>query len=257
MAPKKDTKDIQKRNTEQASFICLKLRKIAAASFLITAGVEEGNPLRQAIRVSATELLTSAYRVLGSEGPIDIRHRLLLVRNIDLLIGQTETLVFVGELSVDAATVLKGELLAVRETLLSSSDLRGLYGGALSSNFFDVESKVALGAVLAPELVQGQVYQGHKRHVLDKPLRSVIAQARGGKDEVLESISRGLGEERRKTIVEQFLPDKEYSIKDLLGTVPGVSEKTIQRELATLVETGILGKHGERRWSRYYRVKTG
>jgi DNA-binding transcriptional ArsR family regulator len=41
------------------------------------------------------------------------------------------------------------------------------------------------------------------------------------------------------------------SIKDISTLIRGVSEKTIQRELAALIEAGIVEKQGERRWSTY------
>ena len=41
------------------------------------------------------------------------------------------------------------------------------------------------------------------------------------------------------------------SIKDISTLIRGVSEKTIQRELMTLINAGIVLKHGERRWSTY------
>lgn len=43
----------------------------------------------------------------------------------------------------------------------------------------------------------------------------------------------------------------ELSIKDIAMNVKGCSEKTIQRELLSLVNEGLLNKTGERRWSRY------
>ena len=40
-------------------------------------------------------------------------------------------------------------------------------------------------------------------------------------------------------------------IKDVSPLIGGFSEKTIQRELAAMVQAGILRKVGEKRWSRY------
>ncbi len=57
--------------------------------------------------------------------------------------------------------------------------------------------------------------------------------------------------ERQELIVKTIASKGELSIKDLEGVVKGCSEKTIQRELLSLVELGILQKSGERRWSRY------
>jgi DNA-binding transcriptional ArsR family regulator len=41
------------------------------------------------------------------------------------------------------------------------------------------------------------------------------------------------------------------SIRDLAQAIPGLSSKTIQRELIVLVRQGLLKKEGKRRWSRY------
>ncbi len=41
------------------------------------------------------------------------------------------------------------------------------------------------------------------------------------------------------------------SIKDIAGVVKNCSEKTIQRELAILIEQGLVQKVGERRWTVY------
>ncbi len=41
-------------------------------------------------------------------------------------------------------------------------------------------------------------------------------------------------------------------IKDIHSVISDCSEKTIQRELQSLIEKGLVKREGERRWSRYY-----
>ena len=41
------------------------------------------------------------------------------------------------------------------------------------------------------------------------------------------------------------------SIKDISTLIRDVSEKTIQRELISLIDAGVVLRHGERRWSTY------
>ena len=55
----------------------------------------------------------------------------------------------------------------------------------------------------------------------------------------------------RKKIISFIEQHNWSSIKDVAKSTPGVGSKTIQRELADLVRTGVLKKEGERRWSRY------
>lgn len=57
--------------------------------------------------------------------------------------------------------------------------------------------------------------------------------------------------ERRKVIVEALQGGKKMGVKDFVSVLYGVGEKTIQRELAALVESGVLNREGERRWSKY------
>jgi hypothetical protein len=57
--------------------------------------------------------------------------------------------------------------------------------------------------------------------------------------------------DRQDLIINTIVHKGELSIKDLAAVIKGCSEKTIQRELLSLVERGILSKIGERRWSRY------
>jgi hypothetical protein len=57
--------------------------------------------------------------------------------------------------------------------------------------------------------------------------------------------------DRQTAIINTISIKGELSIKDLSTVIKGCSEKTIQRELISLVDRGILNKTGERRWSRY------
>jgi hypothetical protein len=58
-------------------------------------------------------------------------------------------------------------------------------------------------------------------------------------------------EARRTRIIKLVKDNREVMVKDITIHFPDLSEKTLQRELLALVETGVLKKTGERRWSRY------
>lgn len=56
----------------------------------------------------------------------------------------------------------------------------------------------------------------------------------------------------RREVIKSILSSKGPSyIKDISTMIRDVSEKTIQRELQSLVDTGEVSKKGERRWTQY------
>ncbi|HSE34704.1 MAG TPA: four helix bundle protein [Candidatus Paceibacterota bacterium] len=58
-------------------------------------------------------------------------------------------------------------------------------------------------------------------------------------------------DDRRKIILTLLRHSRDLTVKDIQKGIPGVSEKTVQRELLAMVADGTLQKKGERRWSRY------
>ncbi len=65
------------------------------------------------------------------------------------------------------------------------------------------------------------------------------------------TVNQPIKNDRQVTIINTIKEKGELSIKDLTDVIKGCSEKTIQRELISLVTDGVLYKTGERRWSRY------
>lgn len=56
---------------------------------------------------------------------------------------------------------------------------------------------------------------------------------------------------RKDTILKIITENKRVSIKDISKIVRDCSEKTIQRELLSLIGQGLVRKEGKRRWSTY------
>lgn len=56
---------------------------------------------------------------------------------------------------------------------------------------------------------------------------------------------------RREQILALFVKGVDVSIKDIAARIRGCSEKTIQRELNSLLDDNLIERIGEKRWSRY------
>lgn len=57
--------------------------------------------------------------------------------------------------------------------------------------------------------------------------------------------------ERTQRILDYIRLKGSVSIKEIASTIKGCSEKTIQRELISLIQEGLVRRVGERRWSHY------
>ena len=57
--------------------------------------------------------------------------------------------------------------------------------------------------------------------------------------------------ERMSLILDFVRKSGGVSIKEIAAVIKGCSEKTIQRELGTLIQKGYIERKGERRWSIY------
>jgi hypothetical protein len=66
----------------------------------------------------------------------------------------------------------------------------------------------------------------------------------------INNISMDIGS-RRKRILEIVKARGAVTINEFIESIKGISSKTIQRELTSLVLSGTLRKTGERRWSKY------
>jgi hypothetical protein len=69
--------------------------------------------------------------------------------------------------------------------------------------------------------------------------------------ELLQRPTPAQKQERANQILEVIRARQGASIKEIAAVVKGCGEKTIQRELAALIEEGLVRKEGERRWSVY------
>ncbi len=80
--------------------------------------------------------------------------------------------------------------------------------------------------------------------VLESPLERQASKGQAN------SQNRG-NQERAGLILEFLRKHKSATIKEIAATIKGVSEKTIQRELNSLIQQGLVRRVGERRWSQY------
>ena len=167
-----------------------------------------------------------------------------------------------------ARTALSRELLAL-SSVLSIAQAGGLLS-EMNARLISREAQLLLQEIAAYEepqlfLEEAPTLAAIAKTASAKKDRSIPARARKEKTEVSSSDNQSKGhikdvsaiadvpaiKDRREAILSVIRNKREASIKDISTVVRSVSEKTIQRELAALIQAGLVKKRGERRWSTY------
>lgn len=195
----------------------LKLEKLSAAVYMVTNFLPDSEPVKWRLRdisLSILSHLTVPNNYLG--------HLVSPIEQILSLINIARLNPGVSQMNFD---ILRQEYVALRDRLLSSA-----------SQDLLASAPVIEPVILNPDSRPQAVQSGRT-----PKLGSGAAMAR---------VPNG----RRDLIYRIIKQQGPISIKDIARAVPGVSSKTVQRELSDLVRAGQLRREGERRWSRYSAV---
>lgn len=239
-------------------FLYKKAERLSVALHLVTNHVKDSEPAKWEVRNSAMEIVRSVSKLTRS-GPTD---RNDIIASLSEAVLRTyasiESLCEVGVVSFANASLIKREL----AFLLQLAD--GHVGtsqdsGSIGEDIFDVPAVTDIPTPVvrreraqprasserpAADAIEGkhQVASiGHMKDMSDTVTNTTVM--RGGGDAVKS--------DRRSAIVNLLKTKSDLTVKDFKDVIPGVSEKTIQRELVDMVGTGILVRSGARRWTRY------
>ena len=216
-------------------FIYKKAERLAKAIHLVTPAFAESAALRDRIDGIAVGLVDAA--ILPSGAARTALSRELLALSSVLSIARTGGLLSLMnvELITREAHTLLQEVAAYEEPRLFLDQAPTLSGIAKKAS-----SEVALR----------NTPPAHRHPALARPAgRESIADSKGHiKDTTPVS---GPIKDRREAVLSVIRNKGVASIKDISTHIRGVSEKTIQRELLSLISAGMVSKQGERRWSTY------
>jgi hypothetical protein len=244
------------------SFISKKTDKIVTALYMVTDFIPQSEPLRVQLRTVALSIMSSV-RVLAARS-VDTETLVSdeVIRDIDQAVALISIATTIGLVSHMNGSILTAELGK------NQTEIRRLYAPreyvsvthpmhpnlVLSSDFFEVEAPAAQSRISSPTPTPSPTY---------KPAPSASAPVEKSvlypKNDTLEprkkiapkSTGVGIKIARRSDVLAVIKSRGSASIKDISSVVKDMSEKTVQRELLTLVKEGVLKKEGEKRWSTY------
>ena len=217
-------------------FIYKKAERLAKALHLIAPAFSESASLRNRIDAIAIGLVDAAVLAPGLARTA-LSRELLSLSSV-LSIARTGGLLSAmnTELITREAHILLQEVAVYEEPRLFLDDAPTLSGIAKNA--------------LKRDAVQGP-RAAAPRHPAQHKLAAAPVEASKGHVKDTQEAAAGHVKDRREAVMSVIRSKGSVSIKDISTMIRGVSEKTIQRELAALVESGIVLKQGERRWSTY------
>ncbi|HET8581592.1 MAG TPA: hypothetical protein VFL98_03995 [Candidatus Paceibacterota bacterium] len=206
--------------------------RIVSAIYLVTNHVPETEPLRIRLRSLGHQLLDSVIGLANGfragEGSVlaRVREGVTLVRLLQVA----------GFISGGNAQILAGALDELGQFLTSA-------GHSSLSDRLQLER-----ADLMPIAAEAPQQPAAPRRIAiprREPAQKRPPAAPG------RTVQTEVHDERRTLIMDILRQSGPLGIKDITAQTPGVSEKTVQRELSALIQEGTVKKEGEKRWSTY------
>jgi len=209
-------------------------QKIAAALYLVTDHLSDTDPLKNTLRSQAALLLDMssldtvhalALKITDTM-TVAVMARLISEKNASIIVLELRHFV---TLQIGASDTMTDSLVAHFE---ESSDR---YTGTLSASKKTLSSTTSFRHFPVSSRTENDTSKAPK------------GSATG------MSVS-GVKSDRQEQILSLINARKSAGIKDIAGLFPDTSEKTIQRELGSLVASGRITKRGQKRWSVYMAV---
>ena len=248
-----------------------KCERLATAIYLVTNFLSDTEPMKPRLRMLSLELVRDASLVKNGSQTVEANVLEALRANILETLSLFELAFIAGLVSEMNFTILKREYASLRDTIeIKKASRESRTDSILGNNFFSApEPRSDLGyprgqTLVAPHQSPNILPKGHsigqtsgtmsdrvsdtQRSDLKNPSPRSVLGVSSSHPRAITDVAK---ESRRARILKLVKDNREVTIKDIATHFADLSEKTIQRELVSLVESGVLKKFGERRWSRY------
>jgi hypothetical protein len=264
----KDTNELEVMNylskgDKFVFYIFRKISKVSYAVYAITDLIKDTEPLKWTLRKTASDM--SALRNFFDEKSV--------FNNLERTLLELESFLelssFAKVVSEMNARLLQSEIRKMIGEMRERSK-EGFYSPELVASFFDIPKPEVFTIAPISRAIppventpkEEDDYKGHKgqdvrydfyKNTEKAPMKkaepAVVEEKR--KPEIKIQTENNKGQRRGEILDIIKRVGRPVSIKEITDRIKGCSEKTIQRELVTMVSDSTLKKTGERRWSMY------
>lgn len=262
-----------------------KIEKITTALYLVTDVMEPELPLTQSLRFESLGLLNACFQLMtrpSKINPSDLTQVMVRLEHVISLISIGRIAHHISEMN---AQVLIVELEKVAQFL--GDDARALskkYTSYLQPRIEPKDAQPVLSHALLDDSAFDELERKRIKDTKDTKDRS---EKIGEKKTLLQNIGTNRPEknsekipvtmspsssindtqiakvsnkttsqndQRKQAIMNVIRSHKNASMQDIARFVTGCSEKTLQREIVSLIQAGTIRKIGDKRWATYHTV---
>ncbi len=234
-----------------------KTEKLVTALYLVSDCMDTDDALKGKLRLLGVELLSDIYKLSTLSAieknayiSVSLSHIYELLSFIEI----SHTIGFISEMNTN---ILKKEFRILASDLKSNQEKDKHFIFTLDDKMFEIsESNEEENS----SENRGDLNYTNQQFIKDKrtsfnsmSLKNNKSQLSNFNTKKTKSFESNLSDrkDRTKKILTLIKDKKEISIKDISLAFTDCSEKTIQRELNSLISKGQLKKTGAKRWSRY------
>jgi len=246
------------------NYIYRKTEKMSLALYLTTDHIKDDEPLKTKIRHKSVEMVDMVLSYKDLNFQKDDQKARGFVSNYLAIMSYIETATLVGLMKETNYFILHKELndilVGFTEQISGNSMVAGelkdkilnINNNAMSVNNKRVSKRQNLlkdtlnndeGFVKDKKIYKNDEYELNNEGQNSKRTRSLESNMFS---------KQSFKKLRREKILSMFSVGSGHSVKDISIALPDISEKTVQRELNSLVEKNVLYKEGDRRWTKYF-----
>ncbi len=241
-------------------FVFQKSERLVKAIYILTSHMSLNEPMRNRERSLANKMLENAFgmseRIWGEE--VFQNNLLSAISEIKALFDIAESTQMMSKINHQ---IITSELQKLADFLVTSSTNYSSAKIAFVPNIFDGNydyvsdqsfpkpiSKDSQEGIIIKDKIN--IDKGQNQDNKNNTNEKLSFTKTSGTQKIVKDKNN-----RQDIILSMLKSGVKLTIKDFAQNIKGCSEKTIQRELLSLVSKGVLKKEGERRWSKYFIVK--
>lgn len=238
-----------------------KTEKLVTALYMVTDCMDTDDALKAKLRFLSVELLSDIFKLSTLPQSEKSAVSTAAIVRINELLSCVTISTAIGYISEMNSSILHREFKKLVSDLESYKSKDSHFAFTLSDTLFEeTEPSYPHHNTVKDPIKDTLGYKGHeyKKTFTTPSFTSKMLPVLQSKRLSIQSIDREVKEDRAEKIL-LLIKDKKntpgfadgVSIKDISGAFSDRSEKTIQRELNSLVAKGKIKKIGAKRWSRY------